>query len=47
MIKDAFPIKGELQIILRDILTGEVRVRNEKNLVVSVVEQADSDFFSP
>ena len=39
MIKDAFPIKGELQIILRDILTGEVRVRNEKNLVVSVGKQ--------
>mgnify|MGYP003621487805 CR=1 FL=1 len=39
MIKDAFPIKGELQIILRDILTEEVRVRNEKNLVVSVGKQ--------
>ena len=39
MIKDAFPIKGELQIILRDILTGDIRVRNEKNLVVSVGKQ--------
>lgn len=36
MIKDSFPIKGELQILIRNTLTGEVVERLEKNLVVSV-----------
>ena len=36
MIKDSFPIKGELQILIRNTLTGEVVERLENNLVVSV-----------
>lgn len=36
MIKDSFPIKGELQILIRNTLTGEVVERLEKNLIVSV-----------
>ncbi len=37
MIKDNFPIKGDLHIVIKDALTGEVKVdRLEKNLVVTV-----------
>ena len=36
MIQDSFPIKGELQILIRNTITGEVVERLEKNLVVSV-----------
>ena len=36
MIKDNFPIKGDLHIVIKDALTGEVKVdRLEKNLVVT------------
>jgi len=37
MIKDNFPIKGDLHIVVKDSKTGEVKVdRLEKNLVVTV-----------
>lgn len=37
MIKEQFPIKGDLHIVVKDALTGEVKVdRLEKNLVVTV-----------
>ena len=37
MIKDNFPIKGDLRIVIKDALTGKVKVdRLEKNLVVTV-----------
>lgn len=37
MIKEDFPIKGDLHIVIKDALTGEVKVdRLEKNLVVTV-----------
>lgn len=37
MINDNFPIKGDLHIVIKDALTGEVKVdRLEKNLVVTV-----------
>lgn len=37
MIKDNFPIKGDLHIVIKDALTGKVKVdRLEKNLVVTV-----------
>ena len=36
MIKDNFPIKGDLHIVIKDALTGEVKLdRLEKNLVVT------------
>ena len=36
MINDNFPIKGDLRIVIKDALTGEVKVdRLEKNLVVT------------
>ena len=36
MLNDNLTIKGELEIILRNTLTGEITKRQEKNLVVSV-----------
>lgn len=37
MFKENFPIKGDLHILIKDALTGEVKVdRLEKNLVVTV-----------
>lgn len=37
MFKENFPIKGDLHIVIKDALTGEVKVdRLEKNLVVTV-----------
>lgn len=37
MIKENFPIKGDLHIVVKDSKTGEVKVdRLEKNLVVTV-----------
>lgn len=37
MINENFPIKGDLHIVIKDALTGEVKVdRLEKNLVVTV-----------
>jgi len=36
MINENFPIKGDLRIVIKDALTGEVKVdRLEKNLVVT------------
>lgn len=36
MINENFPIKGDLHIVIKDALTGEVKVdRLEKNLVVT------------
>ena len=37
MFKENFPIKGDLHIVIKDALTGEVKIdRLEKNLVVTV-----------
>lgn len=40
MINENFPIKGDLRILIKDALTGEVKVdRLEKNLVVTTGKQ--------